>query len=515
MKCNCSCFNISDTAKYIDLYNTNLALEVVRGEEYLFILHLITDVDTASFSSTYFNGDFIKADDGKWVLMMGKSESAKLELGIWPYTVKANGYYLYSGVMNVIDSESSSESESNESSEINKLMSNRHMFEFKSDYTVSKDDDHIYVTYPFTKKNQDVFDDLIADLTSATEDIRLQSLRFALCKFEDYNIVPYSITQDINYDESKISAEYYYVDDYVKGCDHILFEFTHDNLVVSMRTSDDYYENGGSEETFAKSISNLLQEYRFGEFTLIEKKTDAENTLTYTGGDGISINKAGVISADFSGLATDDDITKLESSINETNDKFDSYAPKIHNHNIDDVSGLQRKISDVESSINNINTKLNSCALKTHTHEISDVNGLQAALDKASSTGGSSSGTSSPLKSETFVISNFSSTLTDEQSSVVSKAVACYKNHTLKIVSMLCGAISSDNNIMWSTSNVSVIGYEESSMSFTSTTYNPTLKDFYAFGITKTSASMIDLKQNDMTKTLSGASIFLKICYEE
>lgn len=481
--CSCSCNNITDVNNYIDLYNTTLALEIVRGQEYVFNLPLMTDVETISFNSAYFSGNFIKTDEGRWNLTMSKSDSSKLKLGIWPYTIKANNYYLYSGVMNVIDTDSSSDSISNESSEINKLISFRYLFKFKNEYTVSKDNNHVYVTYPFTKKNQDAFDDLISDLMLASNETRLQSVRFALSEFVDGELIPYSITQDINYDDKKISAEYYYVDDYVNGCDHLLFEFTHDKLVVSAKLTNDYYDNDGSEETFAQGISKLLKEYNFGEFLLIEKKSDTDNTITYSGGEGISINKNGVISVDL-----DDQFEKITDSMNDTLDQIDTINERV-NASETQISNLAQALT-TEQNI----ARENELALSNEISKINPTNILQC---------------------ETFVVNNPKDILSDEDRSTVTNALNFYNNHATKIVSMLCGAIDSNKNVAWSTSNVSVIGYDVDIMAITSTTYNYAKNYFCAFAISKANAQLIDLKGNDWTSALSTYSIFLKIYYME
>jgi hypothetical protein len=333
-KCKCSCHNIKDISSYIDLYNTLLALEIVRGEEYTLKLGITTDITTLEFDSQYFSGSFIKYDEGDWRITLSKADTKALKLGIYPYTIKANGDYLYTGTMNVIDSSSSISSTSNTSSEINKMISPRFRFELKSKFdSITQEDTTLTVVQPFTKKNKDLYDALSDDLLKASNEHRLYSLRLALIKPANDSFEPYTITQDIEYDADKISAEFYYVDDYINGCNHLLFNFTNDKLSIVAKMDDDYFIEGGTKEKFAEGLSKLFDEYKIAEFTLIMKKSSESPAYScdLVAGEGISINKDGIISGDFDEIYntintnTDALNTKIDDEINDVNTQFNKY----------------------------------------------------------------------------------------------------------------------------------------------------------------------------------------------
>lgn len=333
-KCKCSCHNIKDISSYIDLYNTLLALEIVRGEEYTLKLGITTDITTLEFDSQYFSGSFIKYDEGDWRITLSKADTKALKLGIYPYTIKANGDYLYTGTMNVIDSSSSISSTSNTSSEINKMISPRFRFELKSKFdSITQEDTTLTVVQPFTKKNKDLYEALSDDLLKASDEHRLYSLRLALIKPLNDSFEPYTITQDIEYDADKISAEFYYVDDYINGCDHLLFDFTNDKLSIIAKMDDDYFIEGGTKEKFAEGLSKLFDEYKIAEFTLIMKKSSESPAYScdLVAGEGISINKDGIISGDFdeiyNTINTNADAlnTKIDDEINDVNTQFNKY----------------------------------------------------------------------------------------------------------------------------------------------------------------------------------------------
>ena len=357
MSCNCACHNITDTDDYIDLYNTTLALEIVQGQIYTLLLPINTDITTLTFESQYFTGDFIKEDNGRWTLTMNASDTANIPTGIYPYVVKANGTYLYSGTMNVIDSSSSIESEDNPTSTINNFNSPRYIFEFRNQnkYTVTRDGDTIRMVYTSTKKNQDVLEALTRDLVNAETDKRLMSVRFALVKPVDGNLEPYSITQDIEFESDKITAEYYYVDDYVDGCSHLLFEFTNESLTISATFAEEYFDDGGTAEKFGRSIMNLLTEYKMGEFTIIEKKSadDPAYSCDLVAGSGISISWDGVISTDFDDKSEEINsrIDSLESFTEESLSGVDEALNQLSE------TTLQR-IDDVNADIT---SRLDSC----------------------------------------------------------------------------------------------------------------------------------------------------------
>ena len=296
----CSCSNISNRDEYIDLYNIPLALEIIRGQEFVLKLPMELDVESLSFVSQPFTDTFVKYDEGDWRVTMSSTSTAKFKLGIFPYTVKVDNYYLYSGTMNVVDNANSISSITNESSEINKFISPRYLFDLKSGFdSISQDVNTFIASASFGKKNKVEFESLIADLSSAESEKRLQSVRGAFVKKVNDAFVPYSISQDINFDADKVSIEFYYIDDYIDNCDHLVFDFTSSGVVMSVTMDDNYFLNGGNLDKFKEQLSKFIDEFNLFEFTLIEKKSDEDSSsCDFVAGEGIIISKDKVISTD-------------------------------------------------------------------------------------------------------------------------------------------------------------------------------------------------------------------------